>query len=374
MTLGGSGHGAAAALAAHARWGRFVVLSAALPYDAAGQVVAGGVGAQTRRALERLGEAAARAGVDLRRAAAVFVTLRHAADFAAMNAAYAPFFPDAPPTRTTIVAPPADRDAALAIAAVVVPDGEPRDVVHPAGWRPSAHPYSYGIRSGDTLFLAGLVSRRGADGAAVEGGVAVQTRAILENARAILAAADMTFADVVSARVFITAAGAFAAMNDAYREAFAGVRPPARATVIAELMLPSLDVEITFIAVRDPARVVVGAAGPLPFSPAVAAGGAVFVAGMLGNSAGARVDTPTETREIVARVGQTLAQAGCTWRDVREATIYVTDAQLGSIVLAELANACPDGLPAGAVMQTALVVPDATVEIMVTAAKDGATP
>ena len=52
------------------------------------------------------GEAAGRAGVSLDRAAAVHVYLRDAADFAAMNEAYAPFFPVDPPTRTTVVAPP----------------------------------------------------------------------------------------------------------------------------------------------------------------------------------------------------------------------------------------------------------------------------
>ena len=132
---------------------------------------------------------------------------------------------------------------------------------------------------------------------------------ILDNARELLAAAGFSFADVVAARVFISAAGDFAAMNDVYREAFAGMAPPARATVVAGLMQPALRVEITFVAVRDAGRVAVGPSGPLPFSPAIAAGGRLFLAGVLGNSAGARVDTTTQTREIVARVGQTLAQA-----------------------------------------------------------------
>jgi enamine deaminase RidA (YjgF/YER057c/UK114 family) len=366
-TMTAIGSGASPRLAHHARLGRFVTLSAVLPLDDSGRVVAGGIREQTHRALERLGEAAAEAGVSLARAAAIHVYLRDAADFAAMNEAYAPFFPVDPPTRTTIVAPPVDRGALVAIAAVVVADGEPRDVVHPASWKPSVHPYSYGIRSGDTVFLSGLVSRRGRDGGAVDGDVTVQTGVVLDNARELLAAAGMSFADVVSARVYITAPAAFAAMNDVYREAFAGTPPPARATVVAGLMLPSLLVEITFVAVRDQARVVVGSSGPLPFSPAVGAGGRLFVAGMLGNSVGARVDTATETREIVARVGATLDQAGLGWGDVAEVLVYVTDAQLAGSVLGELARATPDGLPAGSVVQTALVVPDATVEVMVTA-------
>ena len=372
--MSATGSGASPQLADHTRLGRTVVLSAMLPHDASGRVVAGGIREQTSRALDGLREAATRAGVSIERAAAVQVYLRDAADFAAMNEAYAPFFPVDPPTRTTVVAPPTDPAALVSIAATVIPDDQPRDVVHPAGWKRSAHPYSYAIRSGDTLWLSGLVSRRGSDGSAVDGDVGVQTRVILDNARDLLAAAGFSFADMVAARVFISAAGEFAAMNDVYREAFAAMAPPARATVVAGLMQPALRVEITFVAVRDAGRVAVGPSGPLPFSPAIAAGGCLFLAGVLGNSAGACVDTTTQTREIVARVGQTLAQGGSSWSDVREALIYVTEPGLAATVLGELARVRPDGLPAGAVVQSALVAPDATVEIMVTAGKSTGRP
>jgi len=368
------GSGAGPQLTDHGRLGRTVVLSAMLPQDASGRVVAGGIREQTRRALERLRDAATRAGVSIGRAAAVQVYLRDAADFAAMNEAYAPYFPVDPPTRTTVVAPPADPAALVSIAATVIPDDQPRDVIHPAAWKRSANPYSYAIRSGDTLWLAGLVSRRGSDGSAIDGDVGVQTQVILDNARDLLAAAGFSFADVAAARVFISAPGDFGAMNDVYRLAFTGVSPPARATVVAGLMQPALRVEITFVAVRDAGRVAVGPSGPLPFSPVIEAGGRLFLAGVLGNSAGARVDTTTQTREIVARVGQTLVQAGASWDDVREALIYVTEAGFAATVLGELARVRPDGLPAGAVVQSALVAPDATVEIMVTAGKSAGRP
>ena len=368
MTVVGSG--ASPQLAEHARMGRLVMVSAVTAAGRTGGRIGGDIRDQTGQALEHLSEAAARAGVSLQRAAAVNVFLRDAMDFAAMNAAYAGFFPEAPPTRTTVVAGLPDPAALIAVSAVVVPDGEPREVVHPPGCKRSTNPYSYAIRSGDALFLAGLVSRRGIDGAIVDGDVAAQTGVILDNARELLAAGGMSLADLVSARVFITDPGAFGPMNDVYRKTFGRTPPPTRATVVAGLMHPSHAVEITFVAVRDPKRVVLGTVGELPFSAAIAAGGGVFVSGMLGNSAGARVDTATETREIAGRVGQVLDEAGLTWSDVRLATIYVTDAQLGAVVLGELARVCPGGLPAGAVVETGLVVPDARVEIMVAASRD----
>ena len=107
------GSSASPQLAEQARLGRAVLLSLTLPLDASGRVVAGGIREQTSRALERLGEAAGRAGVSLARAAAVHVYLRDAADFAAMNEAYAPFFPVDPPTRTTclLYTSPSPRDS-----------------------------------------------------------------------------------------------------------------------------------------------------------------------------------------------------------------------------------------------------------------------
>ena len=59
------GSGVGRQLADHSRLGRAVVLSAMLPLDASGHVVDGGIREQTRRALERLRDAATRAGVSI---------------------------------------------------------------------------------------------------------------------------------------------------------------------------------------------------------------------------------------------------------------------------------------------------------------------
>ena len=167
------------------------MLSGTFGTDPAGRVAVGDVRTQTRQALENLRVAAAAAGTELARAAKVNVFLRQASDFAAMNEVYRTCFPADPPARTTVVTGLADNDALIEISAVIVGAGHPREVVHPASWARSAHPYSYGILSGDTLFLAGLVSRRGADNTLVTGDVATQTRTVLDNAAELLDAAGM---------------------------------------------------------------------------------------------------------------------------------------------------------------------------------------
>ena len=96
-------------------------------------------------------------------------------------------------------------------------------------------------------------------------------------------------------------------MNDVYR-----ARSPRAAAGaghrLVELMQPALLVEITFIAVRDAGRRVVGPAGPCRSARRLA-GGCLFVAGMLGNSAGGRRHRDADA-EMIARIGQTLEQAG----------------------------------------------------------------
>ena len=46
----------------------------------------------------------------------------------------------------------------------------------------SPSPYSYGIRSGSTLFLAGLISRNGRDNQVVKGDMATQVKTAMDNA------------------------------------------------------------------------------------------------------------------------------------------------------------------------------------------------
>ena len=136
---------------------------------------------------------------------------------------------------------------------VAIPNGGERVVIHPADWIKSPNPYSYGIKSGDTLFLAGLISRNGKDNSVIDGDMAAQTKTVLDNAAQILKAAGMSFDNVVSSRVFITDQTKFQEMNKVYQTYFPK-DPPARATVVAPLMGPQYQVEITFTRERSPSR------------------------------------------------------------------------------------------------------------------------
>jgi 2-iminobutanoate/2-iminopropanoate deaminase len=111
-------------------------------------------------------------------------------------------------------------------------------------------PYSQAIRIGAFLYTSGQVALDPATGALVTGGVAEQTVRVIENLKAVLAAAGANLAQVVKTTVFLKNIGDFAAMNEVYGRYFAAedVIAPARSTVeVARLPKDAL-VEIEVIA------------------------------------------------------------------------------------------------------------------------------
>ena len=206
-----------------------------LVYVAGTIVPEGDIKAQTKAVIESMSQVLQKAGSSLANVASVHVYLTKADDFAAMNEVYRTFWPKDPPVRTTIVSDLVLPGGLVEMSMVAVPNGGERAVIHPSDWMKSPNPYSYGIRSGDTLFLAGLVSRNGKDNSVVEGDMSAQTKTVLDNAGQILKAAGMSFDNVVSSRVFITDQTKFQEMNKVYTTYFTK-DPPARATVVAPLM------------------------------------------------------------------------------------------------------------------------------------------
>lgn len=107
-------------------------------------------------------------------------------------------------------------------------------------------PLSPAVRAGDYVFVSGQVPV--VDGMIVEGGIAEQTRQVLENISKVLAMADCTLADVVKTTVWLKHAEDFAGFNAAYAPYFPK-DPPARSTAESRLMIDIL-VEIEAIAYK----------------------------------------------------------------------------------------------------------------------------
>lgn len=355
--------------------GNFIYVSGTMATDDSGRVVPGDVKVQTRRTLENIALVLKAAGSSLQNAVSVTVYLKNISDFQAMNEVYGTFWPKDPPVRTTVGANLVLPGGVVEISMIAVANGAERRVILPAGWMKSPSPYSYGIISGDTLFLAGLVSRNGKDNSVIEGDMKAQTKVVMENAGEILKAAELSHDQVVSSRVYIADTRLFEEMNGSYRGYFPK-NPPARATVRAALVDPKYLVEITMLAVKGSREAIVppnadgSTAQPNPnLSPAIRVGNRLYLSGMLGNTASNKGDIKAQARETLVRIGRAVTTAGFNWDNVVDGVVYITDVKNFTGMNEAYREVFAKDFPARATVETGLMNPDGLVEIMFTAVR-----
>ncbi len=111
-------------------------------------------------------------------------------------------------------------------------------------------PYSLAIQSGDLVFISGQIPLDGATGKLVDGDVTAQAGQSLENLKAILEAAGLSFDHVVKTTIFLTSMGDFAAVNEVYK-AYVTEPYPARSTIAVAALPMAAKVEIEMIASRS---------------------------------------------------------------------------------------------------------------------------
>ncbi len=125
-----------------------------------------------------------------------------------------------------------------------------RTVIHTDSAPKAIGPYSQAIRAGDLIFAAGQTPIDPATGNLVEGEIETQTCRVLDNIKAVLAAAGSGLDKVVKTTVFMTNLGDFARMNAVYAEYFPA-NPPARSTVQVSALPKGAMVEIECVAISS---------------------------------------------------------------------------------------------------------------------------
>ena len=108
-------------------------------------------------------------------------------------------------------------------------------------------PYEQAIKANGLIYTAGQIPLDPRTGNFVEGGIADQTRQVLENLKAILEAGGSTLERVVKATVFLKNMEDFAAMNGVYEQYLGGAKPARSTVAVAELPRGAL-VEIDLVA------------------------------------------------------------------------------------------------------------------------------
>lgn len=137
----------------------------------------------------------------------------------------------------------------VSLSACAQQGGAPRAVSSPDAPK-AIGPYSQAVRAGNVLYLAGQIPIHPKTGELLKDApIEAQTRLVLDNLKAVLAADGMTMANVVSTTVYMKDLNDFAKMNEVYGTYFTGVTP-ARATVQVARLPRDVAVEIGAIAVK----------------------------------------------------------------------------------------------------------------------------
>jgi len=110
-------------------------------------------------------------------------------------------------------------------------------------------PYSQAVEANGFVFVSGQIPLDPQTGNLVAGDIREQTKRVMENGKAILAAAGCTLSNVVKSTIYLRNIGDFAGVNEIYGSYFPS-DPPARATVEVSRLPRDVSVEIDFVAVK----------------------------------------------------------------------------------------------------------------------------
>lgn len=132
------------------------------------------------------------------------------------------------------------------------PADRPKKTIIQTAAAPAAiGPYSQAVAYGGLLFTSGQIALSPETGEFVPGGVAEQTRQVMENMRAVLGAAGLEFGHVLRSTIYLKNMADFQTVNAIYAEYF-DENPPARATVEVSRLPKDALIEIEILAAAPP--------------------------------------------------------------------------------------------------------------------------
>lgn len=110
-------------------------------------------------------------------------------------------------------------------------------------------PYNQAVLKGNTLYTSGQIGINPETGESVTSTIEAETEQVMQNMKAVLEAAGMTFDNVVKSTIFIMNMNDFGKINTVYGSYFNEKTAPARETVQVACLPKNLNIEISMIAV-----------------------------------------------------------------------------------------------------------------------------
>ena len=111
-------------------------------------------------------------------------------------------------------------------------------------------PYNQAVLVKDTLYTSGQIAINPISGELVLNSIEAETTQVMENLKAVLEKAEMTFENVIKSSIFITNMNDFSEINKIYGSYFNSETAPARETVEVANLPKFVHVEISVIAVK----------------------------------------------------------------------------------------------------------------------------
>ena len=109
-------------------------------------------------------------------------------------------------------------------------------------------PYNQAVLSGNVLYTSGQIAIDPKTGELAIDNIESETTLVMENLKAILEAANMTFKNVIKSTIFISDMNNFSKINAVYGRYFETGTAPARETVEVANLPKFVNVEIGMIA------------------------------------------------------------------------------------------------------------------------------
>lgn len=111
-------------------------------------------------------------------------------------------------------------------------------------------PYNQAVLVGNTLYTSGQIALNPQTMELVLDDIETETKQVMENMKAVLTAAEMTFENVVKTSIFIMNMEDFSRINTVYGAYFNEATAPARETVQVACLPKNVNIEISMIAIK----------------------------------------------------------------------------------------------------------------------------